>query len=63
MEGREEAERKQKQLSQRYVYFLFFIQSLCIGSMGGPQRLFVSYTPLPKYSEKSAFVFASPAYI
>lgn len=62
MEEREEAERKEKQLSQIYMYF-FFIQSLCIGSMGGPQRLIVSYTPLPKYSEKSAFVFASPGYI
>ena len=63
MEGGEEAERKEKQLSQRYMYFFFFIPSLCVGSMGGPQRLIVSYTPLPKYSEKSAFVFASPGYI
>ena len=63
MQGREEAERKEKQLSQRYMYFFFFIQSLCVGSMGGPQRLIVSYTPLPKYSEKSAFVFAFPGYI
>jgi len=63
MEGREEAERKEKQLSQRYMYFFFFIQSLCIGSMGGPQKLIVSYSPLPKYSGKSAFLFASPGYI
>ena len=61
MEEREEAEGKEKQVSQIYMYF--FNQSLCIGSMGGPQRLIVSYTPLPKYSEKSAFVFASPGYI
>ena len=64
MEGGEEAERKEKQLTQRYMYFFFFfIQSLCVGSMGGPQRLIVSNTPLPKYSEKSAFVFAFPGYI
>lgn len=31
--------------------------------MGGPQKLIVSYSPLPKYSGKSAFVFASPGYI